>query len=527
MSTLTSEVQKLENNYITWMKSISNGPYESSYQREMNNYCKILKNNIEIMKRKIKQLVPTYGRKSKRGAFNVLGNIIKAVTGNLDSQDAEYYDQTIQDMINSNGRLKSIAEKQISLVIDSIGIFNESVNTIQSNQYVLQSRMLQMEAAMNETKYHALEQDQQIMVHAIFNQLILLSNAIIDTMNVILNALTFAKLETFHPSILQPEDLVNELKRINLTKSNKLPIEATIENVPYIENVLKIKAYRKRDSITFIIMVPLVEPEPYNYYHLFPLPIPTNNSFFKIILPSQPYLAINENKFVPSQAKCNEIIPEEYICNMEESNIITKNAPCEVQLLLFTNNYGGCKQITEMFEENRITKITRNKWIVAVPKPIKIRKQCAREQEVEIIHGTYILEITEGCTFTIDERTLQVYESKVETFRKLKIPQLSLKENTTERKVKLQDLKQIQDVHIQKITKLQQAMGALKEELIQTTGIEFHKKPITLWTLILYVFICFIGTGLLIKYGWKHYQPAPGPREATETDVSKSHPLSC
>lgn len=129
-------------------------------------------------------------------------------------------------------------------------------------------------------------------------------------------AISFAKLNTLHNSIVDPLELIKEIQNFkSQLVMDVLPLEADIDNVLIFEKIIEIKSYSKENVITFILELPLVESEIYHYYQLYPLPIPNNQSSeFYLNIPHKPYLALSNTKYSYMDQVCTQLMPNEYLC---------------------------------------------------------------------------------------------------------------------------------------------------------------------------------------------------------------------
>lgn len=73
-----------------------------------------------------------------------------------------------------------------------------------------------------------------------------------------------------------------------------------------MDKVIQIKSYSKDNKIIFILEVPTVEIESYNYYHLYSFQIKHGNNF-KTIIPQSKYLIQNERKYALFNEHCKEM----------------------------------------------------------------------------------------------------------------------------------------------------------------------------------------------------------------------------
>ncbi|CAG9760302.1 unnamed protein product [Ceutorhynchus assimilis] len=188
----------------------------------------------------------------------------------------------------------------------------------------------------------------------------------------------------------------SEAKRL---KSKKLPFETIPENILKFETILDIKSYAKDSEIIFIIEVPLVEKENYNFVQLFPLPTPTNK-YFKMLIPNFQYVIINEHNFGYSNTPCKKILDNEYLCKHIHTEILYKNLPCELQLLTYQHNITNCNPILVKIESVQVQNIDEGKWIVITDK-----EQHYNSAEVKkkmcFLNGTHLVEINFPCSLKI------------------------------------------------------------------------------------------------------------------------------
>ena len=505
---------------------MKNSDHNQHYVKEMSNYIAILTNSARKMAKLKKQLLPACITRPKRGAVNFVGNIIKAITGNLDNEDAQRYDHAIQELISSHLSIKTIVGKQITLAQQAISEFNNSISILRSNQIVIRTRMVQMENAIKNLTFHSLKEFKQISIYAIFNQLIFMINNVNDIMMTIINAMTFAKFNSYHPSIMDPEDLTHELNYIQtLLTSVKLPIDPIISNTHYMERVITVKAYAKPAQIVFMLMVPLVEIIPYDYYNIFPLPIKGNNITFHSIIPQNPFLAINEHRYASMKKQCLEVIPAEYLCNTEGDSNINEDSPCEVQLLSFSNNYEQCYHRTENIHATWTNKVAQNQWIAVFPTPSKVKKICGKEQELEILEDTCLIKMTPECSLNADGIVLRTYETHHRMRNKPEIPDLNISISRRNQSP-IQTTEDLHPIQLQNITNIAKNLDDLSNDLRQLQDPELHERPITIWSIILYKLIFSVLLGLLIRRYLRtcaKTQTNTGPHQTASSDPGTAH----
>ena len=370
-------------------------------------------------------------RRTKRGLINFLGSTVKAITGNLDSEDGQRYETLISQIQTQQDKQKILLDEQISLTTTAIEKFNESIARLTINQQIFKKKITEIESIINRTISTKIEIYPLLHLHTVFLQMITISQEILRILEEIETAISFAKLNTLHNSIIDPKDLLNELKIVeNKLDKKSLAYEANEANLLTYERIIQIKAYQKDLHITFIFEIPLTEPHNYNFYQLYPFPIQHDSKTYQIIIPSHKYLYLNELYFSLNDDKCNEVTPGDYICNLPQTSKISKEAPCEIQLLKFSKNYQQCKIIKVNLKNTKIRKIDKNQWIGIFPIEQPATSTCGQQEEHLSVKGSYVITVPDGCKLRINSTTLQSYQNPEFKKQSIQTPKLEISSNT-------------------------------------------------------------------------------------------------
>lgn len=179
----------------------------------------------------------------------------------------------------------------------------------------------------------------------IVSQIVTEYQTIIQILDTLENAVSFAKLNILHNSIIQSEELLIEIKSIqkHLINEEKLPFEPLAENILLFEKIATVKSYCKSDQLIFIIEIPLTTKEHYNYFKIFPLPIQIKDHI-ELIVPTSKFLIINEQSYVLSNEPCKKVTDTEHLCEDLNVEKKTRGSPCEVQLLKHEENVTNCNR---------------------------------------------------------------------------------------------------------------------------------------------------------------------------------------
>lgn len=367
---------------------------------------------------------------------------------------------------------------------------------------MLQSRILQIENAIKTMSFHLVTANYYYFsTQMVLNQITIIYQTIYSIFDNVEIAISFAKLNTLHNSIVRPIDLFSEIKSIEKYLTDvKLPLEPSLDNILGFENIINIKSYSKNFEVFFILEIPLVEPNTYQYYQLYPLPIKYDKSY-QMILPKNTYLALSDNNFILSEDKCKEVSTEEYLCNNINPIKITHNAPCEVKLLKFSKNIDNCFPIPIDINELQIQKIINEKLIVIAPQPLVAIQQCKNVKENIPLLGSYIIDLDTMCTINIEHHILKTYSNSKVNFRKIDLPKLNLESNSSRKLTNYNPgTFNLNLVNTHQLLKTQKELEFQKHELNKINNSVYISKP-SIWTILLYItFIILIVYLIYTKY---------------------------
>lgn len=370
---------------------------------------------------KFKQLIPL--SRAKRGLINPLGTIIKTITGNLDNDDAVRYENRINELKTKQA---AIANK-MTIVSEIVGTFTNIANSTISNFMKIKQSFQNIDSNLNLTRVH---QNTHEIIH-IYNAFLHNFQTLYIRLNEIETAVAFSRIKVLHQSIVDTDEFLQMLNEIE--KSDKLLFPANLENVIKLEQCTEIKAYIKQNQITFIIQVPLIRNEMYNYFKLLPIPVfNSNKGHTTLILPKYPYVLVKGLKTKSLSQPCSEIDEDRFLCFENDASPLTTD-DCVMALLQFSNNTSSCQPVPVITDDLKIDLVQPNRWIIYTNVETLLTRYCENEITQEDIQGTYLLTINDDCRVTIKGVTLRRHQSKGKdiSFKKLPILQLPKVNNPT------------------------------------------------------------------------------------------------
>ena len=353
----------------------------------------------------------------------------------------------------------------------------------------MKSRILQIESIIKTINLHQTNSHQYYITYTNINQIITIYQSIYDILDKIEVSITFAKLNILHNAILNPKELLLEIKKVNkLLSLDKLPLEPKFENILNFEKIITIKSYIKNYDIVYILELPLVEANTYQYFKLFPVPIPNNHTFY-VIIPYKPYLTISDKKYAYEDQKCIEVQPENYLCKDAKSAYIKDAPSCAVQLIKHDPNISSCHPFQITVQETQILKINNGKWLITAPNLQIGTTTCLNSQNNIPLVGSYLIEASTDCKIRIKSNTLEAYKPSRLTFSKVSLPTLNLSlmknSNLTAFNPPLMDLNQI---NLKATQEIEAKIQEQKKTLEDMTSVVYVRRT-SFWTIFLYILL--------------------------------------
>lgn len=387
LNQIVLEVNKLKNKSHILAKTIESNP---EYKYESINYFGLLFMVEEKVETKLREIMPIHQR-PKRGLINGLGSIFKSISGNLDASDGERYDKIIKTLEQNQQKLANSIAQQNSVSINLINQFNMTIRKISTNEKILESKINEILLFIEGSEGHSL------LVINYLNQMINLYEIINSVLQDIENSISFAKLNTIHPSIIKTTDLFNELLKVekHLNK-NQFPLAVTSENIFIFQNLIDIECYINDKKITYILKVPITQVDAFEYFHLYSIPI-FNESQFKAIIPQNKFLLKNKLHYAFKSDPCKKIQPQYFICREANLQEVSNENPCELQLLN-ADKTPTCQQTAITVTKPKFQKIdSTNQFIGILPHREEIKLICNNEEETLILIGTYLFDVPIDC----------------------------------------------------------------------------------------------------------------------------------
>lgn len=374
--------------------------------------------NFEPLELRFKEIVKQYSAishlietKTKRSAwFAGIGSIMKYLFGTLDENDAIVFDKAIDSVLNNEKKLSSLVKENILVTNSVINKFNETLLTIQQNEYKLNEAFDKFSLILSNITNTMERFHLQNIIDNVFNSLEMSIITLSFQLEDIINAIMFSSINKLHPSVITPNQLHKELidSFRHLPQDLELPTPLEIDMIHIIMDISKVSSYYSKGRLTFILQIPLVSTKEFNLYHNIPLPIPhslSNPNTFSLIIPSAKYIAVTIDKShyfdLESLNNCLIINYKYYVCNVANVYTTDTKITCESELLskIIREIPSQCETKFIYGKVDIWKKLKDNKWIFVQTEPVKITIECLKSEsnEENSIVGTGIINLPESC----------------------------------------------------------------------------------------------------------------------------------
>lgn len=484
-------------------------PRKIAFKTQIQTHINLLSQLNDSVKNKLKEITADtkkYEFRSKRGLINGIGSIFKSITGNLDSSDGEHYNECIDKINRDEREIESLLKNQISVTTSVIKNFNSTIQNLQIDEETfnknideIQNSLINIsdDLAFYEAQINTLDLCQSLMESFVFLE---------ESLDDILNAITFARLKILHSSIITPTDLIYSLQDISksLSKTN-LPLPTYTSNVAQYLEIIELEAYQSDNKIVFILKIPLIEPETFTLYRIFPIPILDNRTGIYHILPSNlKYIARDDDSLsyvLPQDInKCKPLKPYVKICSNLLQYPIDSDAICEAQLLRQSDKLPKtCETSILLASGYNIQEVEMNYWLISISDPLPVTIRCNNKELVtEMIRRNSLLKLQPFCNGFIGTTRIQskpfVEKYKNVTYKnhQIKIPYECCKH--LPEKIHVPELKplKLNKIDVEDLNAVHNRLSQYSEELDRLVQQPFVTKHIHWFTIVTISFIIFL-----------------------------------
>lgn len=353
--------------------------HDSEIQKIVQSRILLVNHMLTLAEEKVSDSI--LPRRQKRGLLNGLGSVVKFVTGNLDANDEEKYNNIIQHLQSNQEVLSQQINHHYSINDKLIEELNFTLDTINYNHDILVREIEHLKEISSFSTH--VKQVEDALEH---NQLLI--QLLLDLIQDIDNSVTFCKLGKMHPSIIKPQILLSSLRKLVSFFGNQLP-DFEGESLWDIQNHIKIKCYVTTDEIVYFLDVPLLHTDSYDLLLLQPIPTTTLDRYVTVI-PSTRYAlrSRTSSELIFSNQPCETGL-KQYFCpnNLQ----LSAEYRCESDILLQGVN-GRCDLIQLKLLENHIEFLEETKrYIFIFPREDQVKIVSQGNIEFRKLSGIFLV----------------------------------------------------------------------------------------------------------------------------------------
>lgn len=466
----------MEEQYNSVRTAIENG-LSLPYFRSLQNFDQSLQFLLKAAKEKLRTIIPI--QRSRRGIFNGLGSVIKIISGNLDHEDAQRYDAAIATLQHSQENIVSQVNQRMSLNIKIMESFNHTISLITHNEETIENEANKINSELNKFMF---DFTHFLQARNVLDQLNLALQVILQILNDLEVAITFAKTNTLHNSLIKPDELKWAVKKM-LEHYSEIQLPYIYEeDIPKYYDIINIDGYFSNHTMVFILHFPILSPEIFTYFHLFSIPT-TNHT---TIIPPAPYLALSENFFQYTEVPCRKI-NFEYLC--QEGPLQNNNQDCISQILQLSNSEATCRHVPVSINTTLIQDLSDAHYIAIFPRPTKVSTRCPTTK-IMILEGVFLISLPPGCEFRTSSESFSNEKTVIQE-EPLTLPKIHTKNDDRQPQVKPLKLSQVPLDELHKLIRTEEHLEPIQAETQSTNHSHFWITPLYILGTIMVIVICY------------------------------------
>ncbi|XP_025830050.1 uncharacterized protein LOC112904387 [Agrilus planipennis] len=287
-----------------------------------------------------------------------------------------------------------------------IADFNATLFKVNSNEKIIQKTIFKIKETLNG---NAIRINENQITLQFLNTLTLINDVasvINKDVSNIIETLTFARINILHPSVLNHEQLKEQLHQIRPNEGAALPFPFDNTNIYKYYQIINPNIYPYRNGILIKLIIPLVKNIKMKLFEAYSYPVKSNDTFYHTLIPDNPYVAISDDHQwyleIPSLEKSLRQENLTLLQNVEPQDA-RNSVRCLPNLLLKKSFPQECKIYTFKATEESIQQVNPFTWLVASKHPLKITYKCKGQPiKRSTIQQTSLLKISEECMCYFD-----------------------------------------------------------------------------------------------------------------------------
>ena len=349
--------------------------------------------------------------RQKRGALNFFGNVIKALFGNPNYEDSQYYTQKINELEHDQKDFLRISKDQMLIIKSTITSFNSTIRNVERNEKVLKEGLLKLNAQLSNVTISLFDETQSLaMISEHVTQIQRVIQECQEMFELIIDALIHASDGAIQPQIITAFQIKNSMKDEQPIPGLDYPVNLPSQD---LMRIVTPEIYLQNKYLVYIIKVPLFIPEMFQLYQVVPFPTPghlfnKSSSKYLYIEPAKEFIisdAVHQRfaKMTRYQVdKCIQLDELNLVC--KEEFPLTSYQPgedCEATLLHPSTTQApiSCSHRMMEVKDTLWIKLFGNEWLHVSPRKEIFTFLCGQGQEPKsmTLEGRGKLRMAPGC----------------------------------------------------------------------------------------------------------------------------------
>ncbi|KAK7574051.1 hypothetical protein V9T40_011242 [Parthenolecanium corni] len=299
-------------------------------------------------------------RREKRALWRGGSEIMKYLYGTPSANDTDYYNRKFHELSINQETQEKLNKRNFKIVHNLLDIVEKSQVKVNAN-------------------FHSLMQISQkafqgVLIHETItdtlHQFTSLSDTVYSEIDLLQNAILFAKHNVLHPSIVNIKKFWNTLKSIPLKSNRKWISDIFSDQITIILSHCHIETIHRSRHVLFIIRLPVIESTYYSLFKCFPLPTLLQNKTYFYIKPHQPYFLTDLSHtiygYLPNLDKCTFLVNQKILC---EVDIFYKKTAVSCEFSLLLGNSQECDFHFSTFITSVWHRLLPNQWLYILDSP--------------------------------------------------------------------------------------------------------------------------------------------------------------
>lgn len=331
-------------------------------------------NCIEIEK----QLAKFNNHRNKRALINVLGSAIRFITGNLDQNDLNEINSNLNALFTNQEKIVKQVSKYSSFANHITDRYCKDLDIIKENINTSFAAITKISDKLNE----------DLLIQ--YN--ILISQKLLDTIYMIQRLVSFAFNNLTDLEVISTDELKEILNHLKLVYKTEELLKLDSTHLFKLIEFSKMKVISVGNIITCILYIPILNPNPYSYQRVYPLP----DTDSKLLLPPAKYRlsSIHEELWTEEQ------------CALFENQILCANKPQESECALSDSNYAKhCNSIIAKNNYKLFVRLRNDKILAICKEQFKVVEECSGRLYHFTISNNALISSKDNCKIMINNIT--------------------------------------------------------------------------------------------------------------------------